>query len=62
MKQERDGSIVPGDIIVKVDDKPVDSVAKLIARLDEHKVGDTVRLTVSRDGRTVEVPVTLKAG
>jgi S1-C subfamily serine protease len=62
VKQERDGSIVPGDIIVKVDDKPVDSVAKLINRLDEHKVGDTVRLTVSRDGRTVEVPVTLKAG
>jgi S1-C subfamily serine protease len=57
-----DGSIAPGDIIVAVDGKAVDSVARLLNRLDEHKVGDTIRLTVQRDGRSTELSATLKAG
>jgi S1-C subfamily serine protease len=57
-----DGSLVPGDVITAVDGEPVDSVAKLVNRLDEHKVGETVRLTVYRDGKSVEVAATLKAG
>ena len=58
----RDGSIVPGDIIVAVDGKAVDSVARLVNRLDEHKVGDTIRLTVHREGKQAELTATLKAG
>jgi len=57
-----DGSIVPGDIITAVDGKAVDSVARLVNRLDEHKVGDTIRLTVQRDGKAAEVTATLKSG
>jgi S1-C subfamily serine protease len=57
-----DGSIAPGDIIVAVDGKPVDSVARLLNRLDEHKVGDTIKLTVQREGRSTELSATLKAG
>jgi S1-C subfamily serine protease len=57
----RDGSFVPGDIIVAVERKPVDSVGKLLARLDDFRVGDTVRLTVLRGSARVEVPVTLQA-
>jgi S1-C subfamily serine protease len=57
-----DGSIVPGDIITAVDGKPVDGVPRLLSRLDEHQVGDTVRLTVRRDGKDIEIPVTLNAG
>ncbi len=57
-----DGSIAPGDIIVAVDGKPVDSVARLLNRLDEHKVGDTIKLTVQREGRSTELTATLKAG
>ncbi len=57
-----DGSIVPGDIITAVDGKPVDGVARLLSRLDEHQVGDTVKLTVRRNGKDVEIPVTLSAG
>ncbi len=57
-----DGSIVPGDIIVAVDGKPVDNVARLVNRLDEHKVGDTVKLTVQREGKATELTATLKAG
>jgi S1-C subfamily serine protease len=61
-KTAPDGSIVPGDIITAVDGKLVDSVARLVNRLDERKVGDTVKLTVQRDGKQTEVNATLKAG
>jgi S1-C subfamily serine protease len=57
-----DGSMVPGDIIVAIDGRPVESVARLLARLDDHQVGDGVRLTILRDGRRVEVTVTLVGG
>ena len=31
-------------------------------RLDDHRVGDAVRLSILRDGRTLDVNVTLGAG
>jgi S1-C subfamily serine protease len=57
-----DGSLVPGDVITALDGKAVDSVARLVNRLDEHKVGDTIRLSVQREGKAAELSVTLKAG
>ncbi|NWG32251.1 MAG: trypsin-like peptidase domain-containing protein [Rhodocyclaceae bacterium] len=57
-----DGSLVPGDIIVAVGDKPVRGVRELFARLDDHQVGEVVTLRILRDGRPLEVPVTLQAG
>jgi S1-C subfamily serine protease len=61
-RTQRDGRIVAGDIIVAMNGKPVDSVPQLLGRLDDHQVGETVRLTVSRDGKTREVQVRLQAG
>lgn len=58
----RDGSVVPGDIIVAVEGKPVDSVGKLLARLDDFKIGDTVRLSVIRDGATTSISASLEPG
>jgi S1-C subfamily serine protease len=58
----RDGGIVSGDIIVAVEGKPVDSVGKLLARLDDFKVGDTIRLGIVRNGARTEVSVTLQPG
>ena len=60
-KIEPGGGIVPGDLILAVDGKPVDSVGRLVARLDERKPGDTVTLTVMREGRQTDVSATLKA-
>jgi S1-C subfamily serine protease len=54
-----DGGMVPGDVIVALDGRPIESVARLLARLDEHRVGDAVRLSLLREGRKVEVTVTL---
>jgi S1-C subfamily serine protease len=56
------GRATPGDIIVALNGQPVDSVARLLARLDEHEVGDAVRVTVLRDGKQTEVTVTLQPG
>jgi S1-C subfamily serine protease len=56
------GGIVPGDIITAIDGKSVDSVPRLVNRLDEHKVGDTIKLTVQRDGKPLELTATLKSG
>ncbi len=57
-----EGSFVPGDIITAVNGKPVDSVPKLIARIDDYKVGEKVKLTVKRDGKDLDVEVALRAG
>ena len=54
--------LVPGDVIVAIDGKPVESAAQLVNRLDERRVGDTVRLTLLRGGKPAEVTAMLKAG
>lgn len=62
IKAARNGSIVPGDIITAIEGKSVDSVGKLVARLDDFRVGDNIRLTVSRQGKSREVRIILQAG
>lgn len=57
-----DGTVVPGDIIVAVEGKPVDSVGKLLGRLDDYKVGDTVRINILRGKSKAEISATLQPG
>ena len=57
-----DGQVAIGDVIVAVDGAPVGTVSKLVARLDDFKIGDTVKLSLLRHGKSVEVAVTLQAG
>ena len=57
----RNGTITLGDVITAVEGKPVTSASQLAARLDDFKVGDRVRLTVLRQGRSVALEVTLQA-
>ena len=54
-------SIIPGDVIVAIDGKEVDSVGRLLARLDDYKAGDTVKLTVWRAGKRIEISTVLQA-
>lgn len=58
----RDGRVTPGDIIVAVNDKKVDTVGKLLARLDDFKAGETVRLSIMREGKKTDVDVELQPG
>lgn len=57
-----DGSVSLGDVIVGIAGKPVASVGSLLGRLDDYKIGETVKLDVLREGKNVEVPVVLQQG
>jgi serine protease Do len=51
--------IQKGDLITKVGDQPVDSVAKLVELIQAAKVGDTLKFTVQRGEETLELEATL---
>ena len=51
-----------GDILVAVNGKDVYSVQKLLARLDDHKVGDVIQLTVMHQGEKRDLAVALQPG
>jgi serine protease Do len=53
--------LAPGDIIMRVNDTPVKSVAQLNSLLAAH-VGKTAALLVLREGETVFVPLPVPAG
>lgn len=57
-----DGGIIPNDVIVAVQGKPVDTVSKLMAIIDDFNVGDTVQLTIMRNKQPREIDVVLQPG
>ena len=50
-----------GDIILKLDDEEVNSIASLRYALYKYKVGDVVTVKYSRDGKTATTKVTLQS-
>jgi S1-C subfamily serine protease len=60
-RRRETGHIQLGDIIVGIDGKEVKTVNDLNEVLANHKIGDTVKLTVIRDGKQQDVNVTLTA-
>jgi 2-alkenal reductase len=46
-----------GDIIISVNDKPVQRLSDLTGELDESEVGHDVKLGIKRDGRSETVNV-----
>ena len=58
-----DGQPYPtgGDVITEVDGERVRDADELRQAIDAHRPGDTVELTVLRDGETESVEVTLEA-
>ncbi len=61
VRMSRD-AMIPGDVIVALDEKPVDSAARLLALLDDYQPGTTVQLTVWRDGKRLQVLARLRSG
>lgn len=53
--------IVEGDVIVKVGDREVTGPEELTVAVQAHKIGDRVNVQLIRDGRQVDVPVTLES-
>ena len=54
--------VLPGDVIVSLNDKKIKSVPELQEAVSSAKVGDVVILTVNRNGQEKEIRITLKAG
>ncbi len=50
-----------GDVITKMDDKDITSYEDLVAAKKSYSAGDTVTLTVYREGKTIEVELTFDA-
>ena len=50
-----------GDVITKMDDKDITSYEDLVAAKKSYSAGDTVTLTVYREGKTIEVQLTFDA-
>lgn len=53
--------IVEGDVIVKVGDREVTGPEELVVAVQSRKIGETVNVVLIRDGRQVDVPVTLES-
>jgi serine protease DegQ len=49
----------PGDVITRLDAKPIDTVEDLFGELRQHRPGDRVTLTVVRDGREQQLTASL---
>jgi S1-C subfamily serine protease len=59
-RRRPDGRVQLGDIIIAIDDQAVRTLADLLRILKDRRVGDQVTVTVERDGRPVELKVTLQ--
>lgn len=52
--------VLPGDVIVGVDNDPVESAPQLQEKIGRLRPGDDVKLEINRGGKTIEIPVRLK--
>ncbi len=48
-----------GDVILRIDNKTVNTIDNILSYLDTKKVNDTVQLTILREGKVENVPVQL---
>ncbi|MFG0331557.1 MAG: M28 family peptidase [Phycisphaerales bacterium] len=56
-----DAGIKAGDILIAWNGEKIDGVAGLMGHIRTAKPGDVVKMSIERDGESMEVPVTLKA-
>lgn len=56
-----EAGIKEGDIILTWNGEELNGAGGLAECLRKHEAGDVVKLTIERDGKTIELPVTLKA-
>jgi serine protease Do len=54
-----EAGIVPGDILLALNEAQIETVQELQRILEEYQPGDEITLLVNREGEEIEVPVTL---
>lgn len=60
-RREASGRVRLGDVITAIDSKKVESSNELFLLLEKYKVGDSINVSLLRDGKAVQVKVTLEA-
>ena len=57
----QEADVQPGDVILAVDGRSITDTADLMAARREHVIGDTMTLTLLRDGQTLDVDIVLRS-
>jgi S1-C subfamily serine protease len=60
-RREGTGRVRLGDVITAIDGKKIESPNELFLALEKYRVGDSVSVTLLRDGKSVQTKVTLEA-
>lgn len=58
-RRQRDGRIIPGDVIQRIDDTPINSSDDLLMALAKHEPGQSINLTILRQGKQVSLDIQL---
>jgi S1-C subfamily serine protease len=58
--RQQGAEIILGDIIVSINNKPIESYDDLKNEFDKYKVGDMLPLGILRDGKSLTIPVRLE--
>ncbi len=58
-RRSASGGVIGGDLIVAIDKVPVAALESMLEQFERHEPGDTVTLTVLRDGAEVDLKVRL---
>ena len=61
MREDFNGNIQLGDVIIAIDGNPVSNEDSLQSQLEQHKPGDTVKVTTMRNEKIHNYKVTLAA-
>jgi S1-C subfamily serine protease len=61
IKIRGNGEVITGDIITAVNNTKLTSPDKLMSLLDERQIGESVTVTVMRDGKLRELSISLQA-
>jgi S1-C subfamily serine protease len=59
-ERNESGRLVLGDLITAIDGEPVRTTDDLYRILDRHEVGDTVKMTITREGKEMTLEVKLE--
>lgn len=58
-RQDASGRLVPGDIIIGIENRAVATSADLLDALDGYAPGESITIRVLRDGRAIDMSATL---
>jgi len=57
--RDRQGNIILGDIILAINDQPIENMIQLTEEIEKYRTGDEVKITLDRNDQTVETLLVL---